>query len=133
MLFLKKKITKSTRIGVCCGLRLRVAMWITHVGGQTSLWLEEPLINGTNLRGQSEPKRRCSQIFADSRLFLAKRPASYSDPKPQAPKLLAKKSKKLTPRSPTPNSLQKNSKIRKIPAKMFFCSRNFGVWGFGSL
>ena len=27
-------------------------------------------LKGTNLRGQTEPKRRFSQIFADSRRFL---------------------------------------------------------------
>ena len=31
---------------------------------------QQGALKGTNLRGQTEPKRRFSQIFADSRLFL---------------------------------------------------------------
>ena len=92
---------------------------------------------------------------------IAKRPASYRDPKPRNPKLLEKNSK-ITPRAPTPNSLKKNSKNTKNTRKTLekycfrvflvffeffsrnlgsgpggvifeFFSRSFGFRGFGSL
>ena len=87
---------------------------------------------------------------------LAKRLASYRDPKPRNPKIL-KKNSKITP-DPDPKFLEKNSKNTKVTQKILFScifsifefffrnlgsgpggvifdffSRIFGFRGFGSL
>ena len=56
--------------GLLANTVLACAVFTTFQDLQTKPLASQGVLKGTNLRGQTEPKRRSSLSFADSRLFL---------------------------------------------------------------